>query len=339
MRDLFVFTFLIATNVTLHAQAAPQVTFDRILDAPQEPQNWLTYSGTLLGERYSPLTQITAANVKNLELAWLWQAQPAGAFEATALVVNGVLYTVQSPNVVAALNAANGRVLWTYTYAPSSRARASGGGGHPNRGLAILGNTLFMGTLDAHLVAMDAGTGKVLWNTMVADAGDPACQTRLCYVITHAPLVVKDKVLVGVGGGEGPIRGFLAAFDANTGKELWRFNTIPAPGERGIETWSGDSWKTGGGGVWSIGTYDPELNLTYWGTGNPFPPKNGANRLGDNLYTNCVVALDADTGALKWFYQFTPHDVMDWDATEVPVLANLQWHGTPRKLILPTGTD
>lgn len=316
-----------------HIRRAPNVTFDRILHADREPQNWLTYSGSLRGQRYSPLTQITPPNVKNLELAWIWQAQSQAHFEATALVADGVLYTVQAPNDVVALDAATGRALWTYSYKPAPRARASGGGGQPNRGLAILGGTLFLGTLDAHLLAIDAFSGKLLWNTTVADAMDPVCQ-RNCYVITHAPLVVKDKAIVGVGGGEGPIRGFIAAFDVTTGKESWRFYTIPAAGEPGSETWSGDSWKTGGGGVWNTGAYDPDLNLTYWGTGNPYPPWDGKTRPGDNLYTDSVVALDADTGKLKWYYQFTPHDVMDWDATEIPVLADIQWQGQARKVML-----
>jgi alcohol dehydrogenase (cytochrome c) len=321
------------------ADRARALTFDRILHADQEPKNWLTYSGTLFGERYSRLTQITPTNVRNLELAWIWQAQSAAPIEATALVVDGVLYTVQGPNDVVALNATTGSVLWTYPYTPAPQARASGGGGRPNRGLAILGNTLFLGTLDAHLLAIDTKTHRLIWNTTVANVTDPACQRpgqnqRSCYVITHAPLVVKDKVIVGVGGGEGPTRCFIAAFDVITGKEVWRFYTIPAPGEPGNETWSGDSWKTGGGGVWNIGSYDPDLNLTYWGTGNPYPTENGNIRLGDNLYSESVVALDADTGKLKWYYQFTPHDDMDWDAAQVPVLTDLQWQGRPRKVML-----
>ena len=319
-------------NTRIHRNRA--VSFDRILHADREPQNWLTYSGTVDGKRYSPLTQITPANVKNLELAWLWQAQSPARFEATPLVVDGVLYTVQAPNDVVAIDAVTGRVLWTCPYTPAPKARASGGGGRPNRGLAILGDTLFLGTLDAHLLAIDIRTGKPIWNTTVADAADPACQGRLCYVITHAPLVVKDKVIVGVGGGEGPIRGFIAAFEATTGKEAWRFHTIPVAGEPGSETWSADSWKTGGGGVWNTGAYDPDLNLTYWGTGNPFPPWDGRTRLGDNLYTDSAVALDADTGKLKWYYQFTPHDEMDWDAAHVPVLTDIEWQGRPRMAML-----
>src|SRR5581483_9027340 len=317
----------------------PVVTFDRILHAEREPQNWLTYSGTLSGARHSLLTQITPANVKNLELVWIWQAQTQLRFEATALVEDGVLYTVQPPNDVVALNAATGRVLWTYSHKPLPRARASGGGGRPNRGLAILGGALFLGTLDAHLLAIDAFSGKLIWDTTVANAADPVCE-RACYVITHAPLVVKDKVIVGVGGGEGPIRGFVAAFDAKTGKEAWRFYTVPAAGEPGVETWSGESWKTGGVGVWNTGTYDADLNLTYWGTGNPYPTEighekgGGEARLGDNLFSDSVVALDADTGKLRWHYQFTPHDNMDWDATEIPVLAEIDWQGQRRKVML-----
>jgi alcohol dehydrogenase (cytochrome c) len=324
----------IVTQAADQVRRPPAITFDRILHAGGEPQNWLTYSGNVQGQRHSPLTQITPDNVKRLELAWIWQAQSPGQFQATPLVVNGILYTVQAPNDVVALDAVTGRALWTFPYAPSPKARASGGGGSPNRGLAILGDTLFIGTLDAHLLAIDANTGKLIWNTTVADAADPACQGRLCYVITHAPLVVKNKVIVGVGGGEGPTRGFIAAYDVASGKEAWRFHTIPAAGEPGNETWSGDSWKTGGAAVWITGTYDPDLNLTYWGTGNPYPVAQGDTRLGDNLYSNSAVALDADTGKLRWHFQFTPHDVMDWDAAQIPVLTEIEWQGRPRKVML-----
>lgn len=316
------------------ARKVPAVTFDRILHADQEPQNWLTFSGTLSGIRHSLLTQITPANVKNLELAWIWQSQSSIKIEATALVLDGVLYTVQAPNDVVALDAATGRVIWTYPYAPK-RYRP---GYRVNRGLAILGGTLFIGTLDAHLLAIDAYSGKLIWNTTVADSADPACKDEQCYSISHAPLVVKDKVIVGTAGGdtkEGQgIRGVIAAFDAKTGREVWRFSTIPGPDEPGHETWSGDSWKTGGGSVWNAGSYDPELNLTYWGIGNPAPSFEGNARLGDNLYTDSVIALDADTGKLKWYYQFTPHDEWDWDATQVPVLTDMEWQGRLRKVML-----
>jgi alcohol dehydrogenase (cytochrome c) len=301
------------------------VTFDRLLHPDREPQNWLSYSRTVDGQRYSPLTQITPANVKNLELQWVWQARSLEKFETTALVVNGILYTIQAPNDVVALDAVTGRVFWTLKYTPSPEARPCCG--HVNRGLAILGDTLYMGTLDSHLLAIDAKSGTILWNTLVGSAKDH-------YAITHAPLIVKDKVIVGTAGGDGPIRSYIAAYNAKTGKEAWRFYTIPGPGEPGHETWSGDSWKRGGAAIWNTGAYDPETNLTFWGIGNPAPDTNGDVRKGDNLYSDSVVALDADTGKLKWYYQFTPHDTMDYDSTQVPVLANIQWQGRPRKVML-----
>ena len=302
-----------------------QVSFDRLVNADKEPQNWLTYSGTMMSQRYSLLTQITPLNVANLELQWVFQARSLEKFEATPLVVDGIMYTVQAPNDVVALDPVTGRVFWTYSYAPSPQARPCCG--RVNRGVAISGDTLFMGTIDAHLVAVDAKNGRPLWNTEVAkpEAG---------YAITHAPLVIKDKVIIGVAGGEYGIRGFLAAYDVRTGKEIWRFYTVPGPGEPGHETWSGDSWKTGGASVWLTGSYDAALNLTYWGIGNAGPDYNGDVRVGDNLYSSSVIALDPDTGKLKWHYQFSPHDEFDYDAVQVPVLADLTWKGQPRKVML-----
>jgi len=304
----------------LRAQA--QVTSQRLAAAASEPQNWLTYSGGYKSERYSSLDQITPANVKNLKLQWVYQSPVAGNWQTTPLVVDGVMYLTQRLNDVVALDATTGRAFWMYRYTPAQDRIVCCGAN--NRGLAILGNTLFMGTLDAQLIAIDARTGRPIWKTEVAT-------TRDGYSITHAPLVVKDKVIVGVGGGEYGIRGFIAAYDAATGKEAWRFYTIPAPGEPGSETWEAcpkaatafcdpEAWKHGGGSIWMTGSYDPQLNLTYWGVGNVGPDYNGAQRPGDNLYTDSVVALDADTGKLKWHYQFTPHDVYDYDAVQVPVL-------------------
>lgn len=304
---------------------APDVSFDRIRKAADEPQNWLTYSGTLQSQRYSKLSQITPANVKNLEQQWVFQSRSLEKFEATALVVNGTMYTVQAPNDVVALDAATGRIFWIYSYVPSTQARLCCG--RVNRGLAILGDTLFMGTIDAHIVALDARNGKLLWNT-------PVAKPEAGYAITHAPLVVKDKVIVGTAGGEYGIRGFIAAYDVKTGKEAWRFNTVPGPGEPGHETWQGDSWMHGGGSVWITGSYDPDLNLTYWGIGNPGPDWNSDLRPGANLYSDCVVALDADTGKLKWHFQFTPHDDFDFDSVQIPVLADVQWLGRPRKVMM-----
>jgi alcohol dehydrogenase (cytochrome c) len=315
---------LVCIALTVSAAHA-QVTWERLRDAEREPQNWLTYSGSNLGQRYSPLTGVTPANVKDLELKWVFQAASFEKFEATPLVADGILYTVQPPNDIVALDAATGRIFWTYNYTPSKAARPCCG--QVNRGLAILGDTLFMGTIDARLIAVDAKSGKPTWSIQVArpEAG---------YAITHAPLVVKDKVVVGVAGGEYGIRGFIAAYDAKTGKEAWRFYTIPGKGEPGNETWAGDSWKTGGGSIWVTGAYDVEQNLTFWGVGNPGPDWNGESRAGDNLYSDCVVALDADTGKLKWHYQFTPHDEMDYDAVQVPVFGNIKLDGQARKVIM-----
>jgi len=302
--------------------AHAQVTAQRLAAAASEPQNWLTYSGSYYSQRYSTLDQITPANVRNLKLQWVYQSPVAGNWQTTPLVVDGVMYLTQRLNDVVALDAITGRAFWTYRYTPAQDRVVCCGAN--NRGLAILGTTLFMGTLDAQLIAIDTRTGRPIWKAEVAATKDG-------YSITHAPLVVKDKVIVGVGGGEYGIRGFIAAYDAATGKEVWRFYTIPAPGEPGSETWQAcpkpangfcdpDAWKHGGGSIWMTGSYDPQLNLTYWGVGNVGPDYNGAQRPGDNLYTDSVVALDVDTGALKWHYQFTPHDVYDYDSVQVPVL-------------------
>jgi alcohol dehydrogenase (cytochrome c) len=316
---------ILAIVVLLGAAVHAQVSNDRLLRAGAEPHNWLTYSGTYAGHRYSTLTQITPQNVGDLQPKWVFQARSLEKFEATPLVVDGVMYTVQPPNDIVAIDAATGRVFWVYSHQPSQQARLCCG--RVNRGLAILGNTLFMGTIDGRLVAVDSKSGRLVWDVALArpEAG---------YSLTLAPLVVKDKVIVGPSGGEYGIRGFIAAFDARTGKQAWRFNTVAGPGEAGGESWGGDSWKTGGGSIWVTGSYDPELNLTYWGIGNAGPDRNGDSRPGDNLYTASVVALDADTGQLTWHYQFSPHDEFDQDATQIAVLADLPWQGRPRKLML-----
>src|SRR5215204_2101845 len=289
-----------------------------------QAREWTTYSGDMLGQRHSPLTQITAENVKNLELQWVFQARSLEKFEATPLVVDGVMYTVQPSNDVVAMDAATGRVFWVYPYIPSPLARLCCG--RVNRGLAIHENTLYMATIDGRLIAIDAKTGGLVWNVAVGGA-----RPDTGYSLTVAPLIVKDKVILGTAGGEYGVRGFIAAFDAKSGREVWRFHTIAGPGEKGNETWAGDSWKTGGGSIWVTGTYDADLNVTYWGVGNPGPDWNGDVRLGDNLYSDSVVALDADTGALKWHFQFTPHDVYDYDSVQVPVLAAIQWQGKARQ--------
>ena len=301
-----------------------QVSFEDILNPDQSPENWVSYSRSLSNQRFSPLDQITSANVDTLQLQWVWQARSLEKFEATPLVVDGVLYTVQAPNDVVALDAATGRIFWTYHHEPAPARTCCG---RVNRGLAILGNTLFMGTVDGRLLAIDARSGQLIWNTEVADADE-------LFSITMPPMVVEDKVYIGTAGGDLGIRGYVAAYSANSGEELWRFHTIPGPGEPGNETWSGDSWMTGGAAIWNAGAYDADANLVYWGTGNPAPDWDGRTRLGDNLYSDSVIALDADTGELKWHYQFTPHDEMDYDSTQVPLLADIPWEGEIRKVML-----
>ncbi len=302
-----------------------QVSSERLLRAGDEPQNWLTYSGGYSSQRYTKLQQVDPTNVKNLELKWVFQAQSLQKFESTPLVVDGIMYLTQSPNDIVALDAKTGRVFWIYHYVTSPASRPCCG--IVNRGVAILGDALFMATVDAHLVAVDAKNGHVLWNNKLAEAAEG-------YAMTLAPLVVKDKVIVGVAGGEYGVRGFVAAFEARTGKEAWRFNTIPGPGEPGHETWHGDDWKHGSAAVWVTGSYDPDLNLMYWGTGNPGPDWNPEQRPGDNLYSDSVLALDPDTGKLKWYFQFSPNDAYDYDSVQVPVLADTNWNGSPQKLML-----
>jgi alcohol dehydrogenase (cytochrome c) len=302
-----------------------QISPERLLRAADEPRNWLTYSGTYFSQRHTPLREVTPSNVKDLEQKWVFQAQSLQSFSATPLVVDGVMYVTQAPNDIVALDAKNGRIFWIYHYAATPGRICCRG--LVNRGVAILGGTLFMATVDAHLVAVDAKNGQPLWDTKVGEA-------KAAYAMTLAPLAIKDKVIVGVAGAEYGIRGYIAAYDARTGKEAWKFYTIPGPGEPGHDSWSGDSWQHGGASVWTTGSYDPELNLTYWGIGNPGPDFNSAQREGDNLYSDSVVALDADTGKLKWHFQFTPNDPYDYDSTQVPVLVDANWNGSPRKLML-----
>jgi alcohol dehydrogenase (cytochrome c) len=304
------------------ASACAQVPYDRIVNAQQEPGNWLTYSGNYAGHRFSPLAQITPANVAGLRVKWAHQFENRS--EVSPIIVGGVMY-VTGPNMAAALDARTGRELWTWRR-PIPKDYQSIGFGRVNRGPAILDNQLFVATLDCYLVALDIKSGFERWATKVEDY-------KPGYSMTLAPLAIKGKVLVGVSGGEAGIRGFLDAYDAAAGKRLWRFRTIPGPGEPGHETWSGDSWKTGGGSTWVTGSYDPELNLVYWGIGNPGPDWNADSRPGDNLYTCSLVALNGDTGALQWHFQFTPHDSHDWDSTHVPVLFEADVGGMKRKLV------
>ena len=288
-------------------------------------QDWTTYHGSYQSTHYSALNQITSANVKKLEVAWVFQARSLEKFETTPLVVEGVMYLTEAPSNVVALDPATGRQFWHYQHKMPDVTYPCCG--KVNRGVAYKDGVVFHVTHDMQVLALDARTGRVKWATTIGDY-------KLGYALTHAPLIVKDKVIVGPAGGELGVRGFLVALNASTGKEVWRWKSIPEPGEKGNETWGQDSWKYGGGAVWLTGSYDPELNLTYWGTGNPGPDWNPAVRPGDNLYSDCLVALDADTGKLKWHFQFTPHDEWDWDAVQTSVLVDLPWNGRTRKLLL-----
>ncbi|MFN0164861.1 MAG: pyrroloquinoline quinone-dependent dehydrogenase [Bryobacteraceae bacterium] len=317
---------MIKLSIVLAAVASlpAQITYERLLRAPEEPANWMTYSGGYRGWRYSQLDQIHRGNARKLKVKWVHQMPTTHTVETTPLVVDGVMYISEPPSNVVALDAETGRTFWRYRRSLPSRINVCCG--QVNRGVAVLGNRVFVGTVDAHLVALDARTGDVLWDVEVADY-------RTGHSITVAPLIVKNMVISGISGGEYGIRGFLDAYDAATGKRRWRFWTIPSPGEPGSDTWSGNAWKTGGGPTWVTGSFDVEQNLIIWGTGNPSPDWNGDSRPGDNLYSDSAIALDADTGKLKWYFQFVPHDVHDWDAVQVPVLVDEEWQGQRRKLV------
>src|ERR1700739_326760 len=308
------------------AVAAQQPTADRVKHADKEPQNCLTFFVNYRAWSYSPLAQITRDNVKQLVPVWAFPTGGQNGLQAAPLVVDGVLYIENHQNHAFAVDAATGRPLWNYAYQSSRKANPSQQA-VGTRGLAVGYGLVYMATRDKRLVAIDAKTGHEAWNVQVPD-------TTECCGITGAPLLVKDKVITGIVDGEFAHRGYLTAFDAKTGKMAWRFNTIPAPGEPGSETWPGESWKTGGGSTWFTGSYDPELNLIYWGIGNPSSDLFGEHRKGSNLYTDSLVALDADTGKLKWYFQETPHDLWDFDSNPEPVLIDASQNGQPRKLVL-----
>ena len=308
-------TIFLAMTVT--ASLAAQVTYDQILKA--DPKDWLTYQGSYDSKRHSLLKQIHTGNVKNLAAAWIYHVPSASMLESVPVVVDGVMYVTQ-PNEVYALDARSGRLIWQYSHQPALRKG-------PNRGVAVYGNKVYIGTPDAHLVALDARTGSLVWKTKIAESKDG-------YWSPAAPLAIKGKIIAGIAPGDHGLNGWLDAYDAETGERLWRWHAIPKPGEPGNETWAGDSWKTAGGDTWLTGSYDPDLNLLYWGIGNPAPDFDGDVRKGDNLFTESMVALDAETGKLKWYFQFTPHDVHDWDAVEIPVLVDAPYKGQTRKLLV-----
>ncbi len=326
MRALLI---ILVCSVALAAQqsGAPTVSYQDLLAGLQDGTKWLTYSGNYFGHRHSPLTQITPENVGQLKAQWTFQTGTIGNFQATPLVIDSVLYVTGWDGNAWAIDARSGRQIWRYRRITPPDFKACCGPN--NRGFGALGDRLFLGTTDAHLVSLEMATGSVIWDAELINY-------KAGYSVTVAPLVVKDKVIVGVAGAEFGVRGFIQAFDVKTGKPSWKFYTVAGPDEAGGQTWpkGSDAYLRGGGSIWVTGTYDPEQNLVFYGTGNPGPDYYSAAREGDNLYTASVVALDADTGKLKWHFQFTPHDVHDWDSTQVPVLADLTINGQARKTLL-----
>jgi len=305
---------------------AQNVPYDRILHSQSEPQSWLTYGGSYSSQQFSSLKQINRENISSLKVAWMYQPSKAVSnLEASPIVVDGVMYITEPPSTVTALDVRTGLRLWSWSPALPEHV-VSIGLYATSRGVAILGETVFIGTADSHLVALDAKTGAVRWNVHVAD-------NAMGYAMTGPPLAIKDEVIIGSAGSEAAVRGFLDAYDAKTGKRLWRFWTTPRPGEPGAESWGVGASESAGATTWNNGSYDPELNLIYWGTGNPAPDFNDDERPGDNLYTCSVIALDADTGKLKWYFQFSPHENHDWDSDEPAILFNATIGGKPRKLL------
>jgi alcohol dehydrogenase (cytochrome c) len=287
--------------------------------------NWVSYNGDYTGRRYSGLSEVTPANVTHLGARWIFHTTSVGILEVTPVVVNGVMFITRG-NDAYALDAQTGKQLWHHARAIST-GLIDDAANHINRGVAVLGARVYMETDNAHLLCLDARSGGLIWDRTYATGNKN-------YGATSAPLIVKNLVLVGTSGGDEGVRGFVAAFDAQSGNEVWRFWTIPAPGEFGSESWPGDLYKHGCGTTWIPGTYDPDLNTLYWGTGNPCPDYEGSARPGDDLYTNSLVALDPDTGKLKWYFQFTPHDLYDYDAAQTPVLVDAKFRGEPRKLVM-----
>lgn len=287
--------------------------------------NWTSYNGDYTGRRYSSLREINAGNVVQLRAAWVFHPGNSQNLEVTPVVFHGIMF-VTSANNVFALDARTGRALWHYRR-PISPGLLDDAAAHKNRGVAVWHDSVYVETDDGHLLCLDARSGGLRWDVEYADKAKH-------YGATSAPLVVKDSVIVGTSGGDSGVRGFVAAYDAETGKLKWRFWTIPAPGEFGSSSWPGDSYLHGGGTTWMPGTYDPELNTLYWTTSNAAPDFVGDSRPGDDLYTACVLALDPDVGKLKWYFQFTPHDLYDYDANETPLLVDVEEDGTTQRLLV-----
>ena len=316
---------LAVISVVAVSVQAQNVTTEVLENAQQHGDRWVTYGRNYGAWRFVPDDQINRDNVQNLRPMWIQQTGiTGGAFEVTALVNDGRMYLTTANSHLIVVNPLTGDILWRYDHDFDNVSLCCG---PHNRGVALYEDKVFWGTLDAHLLAFDAATGIQLWDTEVGDH-------RESFSVTGAPLVIKDMVLIGVGGGEFGIRGYIDAYDVNTGQRRWRFYTIPAAGEPGNDTWEGDSWKTGGAPTWVTGTYDPELNMVYWGTGNPWPDLNSTVRKGDNLYSNSIVALDADTGKLQWYFQTSARDEFDHDSTSEPMIIDEMINGEMRQVVI-----
>ncbi|PYX64563.1 MAG: PQQ-dependent dehydrogenase, methanol/ethanol family [Acidobacteria bacterium] len=324
-----VWLFLFVAAAAQNKFNAPISTTVDVLPADlvaQPPgENWVSYNGDYSGRRYSSLSEINVQNVGQLRAQWVFHSDNSSRLEVTPVVINGMMFVTAS-NDALALDARTGRVVWHYTR-PVTEGLIDDASRHVSRGVAVWHSRIYLETDNAHLLCLDARSGHLIWDVAYAVENKN-------YGATSAPLLVKDKVLVGTSGGDDGVRGFVAAYDALTGKQAWRFWTIPGPGEFGSASWPGKLYIHGGGTTWMPGTYDPELNTIYWGTSNPSPDFDGEVRPGDDLYTDCVLAMDPDNGKLKWYFQFTPHDLFDYDATETPVLIDAVYQGEPRKLLV-----
>ena len=328
----FCFVFLLLDTALLSAQSTRMSSISTNIDVQpsqllSQPvaDNWLSYNGDYTGRRFTSLREINSANVSRLRAEWVFHAPNSDRLEVTPVVADGIMF-VTSANDAFALDAQTGRTLWHYSR-PVTNGLIDDASQHHNRGVGIWRTRVYMETDNAHLLCLDARSGHLLWDVAYTDGNKN-------YGATSAPLVVKNKVIVGTSGGDDGVRGFVAAYDVETGKEAWRFWTIPGPGEFGSSSWPGESYKLGGGTTWMPGTFDPELNTILWGTSNPAPDFDGGPRPGDDLYTDCLLALDPDNGKLKWYFQFTPHDLFDYDAVETPVLVDATFRGQRRKLVI-----
>src|ERR1700722_6239146 len=316
--------FLLAQRQTSAVTVTTRVSAEDLLADPVGA-NWPSYNGDYSGRRYSTLDEINVSNVSRVRAEWVFHPGNTERLEVTPIVVRGIMY-ITAANDVFALDARTGRSLWHYQR-PISPGLLDDAAAHKNRGVAVWQDSVYTETADAPLLRLDARSGGLIWDVQYADK-------EKHYGATSAPLAVKDLVIVGTSGGDSGVRGFVAAFDAQTGKERWRFWTIPGPSEFGSSSWPGDSYLHGGATTWMPGTYDPELNIVYWTTSNAAPDFIGDSRPGDDLYSACVLALDADTGKLRWYFQFTPHDLFDYDGTETPVLVDKTENGIARKLLV-----